>query len=46
MWCVSGPLSGYSNTWQFVINTGATIITFLIVFLIQNTQTGKRASSA
>ncbi len=37
-WGVSGPLFGYSNTWQLVINTGTTIITFLIVFLIQNTQ--------
>ena len=37
-WGVSGPAFGYSDTWQLVINTGTTIITFLIVFLIQNTQ--------
>jgi low affinity Fe/Cu permease len=37
-WVVSGPLFGFSNTWQLVINTGTTIITFLMVFLIQNTQ--------
>ena len=38
VWGVSGPLYHYSDTWQLVINTGTTIITFLIVFLIQNTQ--------
>ena len=38
-WATSGPLFGFSNTWQLVINTGTTIITFLMVFLIQNTQT-------
>ena len=37
-WLVSGPFFGYSDTWQLVINTGTTIITFLMVFLIQNTQ--------
>jgi low affinity Fe/Cu permease len=37
-WGVSGPLFGFSDTWQLVINTGTTIITFLMVFLIQNTQ--------
>jgi low affinity Fe/Cu permease len=37
-WAASGPLFGYSDTWQLVINTGTTIITFLMVFLIQNTQ--------
>lgn len=37
-WALSGPLFGYSDTWQLVINTGTTIITFLMVFLIQNTQ--------
>ncbi len=37
-WAAAGPLFGFSDTWQFVINTGTTIITFLIVFLIQNTQ--------
>jgi low affinity Fe/Cu permease len=38
LWSVSGPLFGFSDTWQLVINTGTTIITFLMVFLIQNTQ--------
>lgn len=38
VWSVSGPLFGFSDTWQLVINTGTTIITFLMVFLIQNTQ--------
>ena len=38
VWLISGPLFGYSDTWQLVINTGTTIITFLMVFLIQNTQ--------
>lgn len=38
LWAVSGPLFGFSTTWQLVINTGTTIITFLMVFLIQNTQ--------
>jgi low affinity Fe/Cu permease len=38
LWAVSGPLFGFSDTWQLVINTGTTIITFLMVFLIQNTQ--------
>jgi low affinity Fe/Cu permease len=38
VWAVTGPLFHYSNTWQLVINTGTTIITFLMVFLIQNTQ--------
>lgn len=38
VWSVTGPLFGYSDTWQLVINTGTTIITFLMVFLIQNTQ--------
>jgi low affinity Fe/Cu permease len=38
LWGVSGPLVGCSDTWQLVINTGTTIVTFLMVFLIQNTQ--------
>jgi len=38
VWLTTGPLFGYSDTWQLVINTGTTIITFLMVFLIQNTQ--------
>jgi low affinity Fe/Cu permease len=37
-WVVTGPLFGFSDTWQLVINTGTTIVTFLMVFLIQNTQ--------
>ena len=38
LWAITGPLFGFSDTWQLVINTGTTIVTFLIVFLIQNTQ--------
>ena len=38
VWLITGPLFDYSDTWQLVINTGTTIITFLMVFLIQNTQ--------
>jgi len=38
IWLVSGPLFKFSDTWQLVVNTGTTIITFLMVFLIQNTQ--------
>ena len=38
LWALSGPLFGFSDTWQLVINTTTTIITFLMVFLIQNTQ--------
>src|ERR1700723_292619 len=37
-WAITGPLFHYSDTWQLVINTGTTIVTFLMVFLIQNTQ--------
>ncbi len=37
-WVCTGPLFGFSDTWQLVINTGTTIVTFLMVFLIQNTQ--------
>jgi low affinity Fe/Cu permease len=37
-WLISGPVFNYSDTWQLCINTGTTIITFLMVFLIQNTQ--------
>jgi low affinity Fe/Cu permease len=43
-WIVCGPIFGYSDTWQLVINTATTIVTFLMVFLIQNTQ--NRESSA
>jgi len=38
VWLVTGPIFGFSDTWQLAINTGTTIITFLMVFLIQNTQ--------
>jgi low affinity Fe/Cu permease len=38
IWGLTGPLFGYSDTWQLVINTGTTIITFIMVFLIQSTQ--------
>src|SRR5262249_50979515 len=37
-WAITGPIFRYSNTWQLIINTGTTIITFLMVFVIQNTQ--------
>ena len=38
LWAVTGPIFGFNETWQLVINTGTTIVTFLMVFLIQNTQ--------
>src|ERR1051325_12007997 len=38
VWLITGPLFGFSDTWQLVINTGTTIVTFLMVFLIHNTQ--------
>ena len=38
IWGLTGPAFHYSNTWQFIVNTGTTIVTFLMVFLIQNTQ--------
>jgi low affinity Fe/Cu permease len=38
VWAITGPLFGFSDTWQLVINTGTTIVTFLMVFLIQATQ--------
>ena len=44
IWAVTGPVFQYSDTWQLIINTGTTIVTFLMVFLIQNTQ--NRDSSA
>jgi low affinity Fe/Cu permease len=37
-WLITGPVFGFSDTWQLIINTGTTIVTFLMVFLIQNTQ--------
>ncbi len=38
LWAVTGPFFNYSDTWQLIINTGTTVLTFLMVFLIQNTQ--------
>ncbi len=38
LWAVTGPIFQYSDTWQLIINTGTTIVTFLMVFLIQNSQ--------
>jgi low affinity Fe/Cu permease len=38
IWAISGPIAGFSDTWQLIINTGTTIVTFLMVFIIQNTQ--------
>ena len=38
LWVLSGPILGFSDTWQLIINTSTTIITFLVVFIIQNTQ--------
>jgi low affinity Fe/Cu permease len=38
VWCITGPVFGFSDTWQLVINTGTTVVTFLMVFLIQRTQ--------
>jgi low affinity Fe/Cu permease len=43
-WIVCGPIFGFSNTWQLVINTATTIVTFLMVFLIQNTQNRESAA--
>jgi low affinity Fe/Cu permease len=44
VWGVTGPVFGYSDTWQLIINTGTTIITFLMVFLIQNSQNRDNAA--
>lgn len=44
VWAVSGPAFAYSETWQLIINTGTTIVTFLMVFLIQNSQNRDTAS--
>jgi low affinity Fe/Cu permease len=44
-WAVTGPLFGFSDTWQLVINTSTTIVTFLMVFLIQNTQNRDSAAT-
>jgi low affinity Fe/Cu permease len=43
-WGVTGPIFGYSDTWQLIINTGTTVITFLMVFLIQNSQNRDNAA--
>jgi low affinity Fe/Cu permease len=43
-WALTGPLFGFSDTWQLVINTSTTIVTFLMVFLIQNTQNRDNAA--
>ena len=45
VWVVTGPIFGFSDTWQLVINTGTTIVTFLMVFLIQNTQNRDTAAA-
>lgn len=45
IWSLAGPLFQYSDTWQLVINTGTTIVTFLMVFLIQNTQNRDSAAT-
>jgi low affinity Fe/Cu permease len=39
VWAIAGPFVGFTDTWQLMINTGTTIVTFLVVFMIQNTQT-------
>jgi low affinity Fe/Cu permease len=44
VWAVTGPIFGWSDTWQLVINTGTTIVTFLMVFIIQSTQTRDTAA--
>ena len=44
VWAITGPLFGYSDTWQLLINTGTTVVTFLMVFLIQNSQNRERAA--
>jgi low affinity Fe/Cu permease len=44
VWALTGPIFGYSDTWQLVINTSTTIVTFLMVFLIQNTQNRDNAA--
>jgi low affinity Fe/Cu permease len=45
VWAATGPLAHYSDTWQLIINTGTTIVTFLMVFLIQNTQNRDSAAN-
>ena len=44
IWAITGPLFHYSDTWQLVINTGTTVVTFLMVFLIQNSQNRESAA--
>ena len=46
VWAVVGPVFGFSDTWQLVINTGTTIITFLMVFVIQNTSKPRHRSAS
>jgi low affinity Fe/Cu permease len=46
LWAVTGPIFGFSDTWQLVINTSTTIVTFLMVFLIQNSQNRDSESCA
>ncbi|HEY1292788.1 MAG TPA: low affinity iron permease family protein [Chloroflexota bacterium] len=44
VWAVTGPIFGFSDTWQLVINTGTTVITYLLIFLVQNTQNRNAAA--
>jgi low affinity Fe/Cu permease len=44
VWLVTGPIFSYSDTWQLVINTGTTVVTFLLLFLVQNTQSRNDAA--
>lgn len=44
VWLITGPIAGFSDTWQLIINTSTTIITFLMVFIIQNTQNRDNAA--
>ena len=46
VWAVTGPIFGFSEIWQLVINTGTTIVTFLMVFLVQNSQNRDAADGA
>ena len=44
IWAISGPIFGFSNTWQLIINTATTVLTFLMVFIIQNTMNRESAA--
>lgn len=46
LWAISGPWFGYSDTWQLILNTGTTVLTFLAVFLIQHSQNRDNRDSA